>query len=156
MTIKRENLLVIAAALWLIAGINVVIIGIKGLVSIGAEGIGCVALALVGAVVIFGAFHMMFSKMVRRYTSRIFRMEAPRQNPLNFFDARGYIIMAIMMAGGFGLRAAGLIPGWFVAFFYTGLGCALALAGVGFAMHRILKGHFLRQSEISTSRLSGQ
>ena len=28
-----------------------------------------------------------------------------------------------------------LVPGWFIAFFYTGLGIALALAGVGFLVH---------------------
>ncbi|MBQ3386002.1 MAG: hypothetical protein IJG53_01630 [Eggerthellaceae bacterium] len=137
MTVKRENLLIIAVALWLIAGINVIAIGIRGLISIGTAGIGWAALALAGAMIIFMAFHAMFSKMVRRYTSRIFAMPEPRQNPLRFFDARGYVIMAIMMAGGFGLRAAGLIPDWFVAFFYVGLGFALTLAGVGFAMHRI-------------------
>ena len=33
--------------------------------------------------------------------------------------------MAVMMGGGIGLRMAGLVPDWFVAFFYTGLGvCA--------------------------------
>ncbi len=137
MTIKRENLLVIAAALWFIAGVNVVAIGIKGLIIICGVSIGWVLLAILGAVIIFIAFHAMFSKMVRRYTSRIYAMEEPRQNPLRFFDAKGYIIMAIMMAGGFGLRAAGLIPDWFVAFFYTGLGIALALAGIGFCMHRL-------------------
>lgn len=33
---------------------------------------------------------------------------------------------------GIGLRAAGIFPDIFVAFFYSGLGCALALAGVMF------------------------
>lgn len=36
------------------------------------------------------------------------------------------------MSGGIGLRAAGIFPDIFVAFFYSGLGCALALAGVMF------------------------
>ena len=38
----------------------------------------------------------------------------------------------VMMGGGIGLRAAGVFPNQFVAFFYTGLGCALALAGILF------------------------
>lgn len=41
--------------------------------------------------------------------------------------------MACMMSGGIGFRAAGIFPDIFVAFFYSGLGCALALAGVLFA-----------------------
>ena len=42
--------------------------------------------------------------------------------------------MAVMMGGGIGLRMAGLVPDWFVAFFYTGLGLALAVAGVSFVL----------------------
>ena len=41
-----------------------------------------------------------------------------------------------MMSFGIGMRAAGIFPDWFVAFFYTGLGLALALAGVSFLLHR--------------------
>lgn len=40
--------------------------------------------------------------------------------------------MTCMMSGGIGFRAAGIFPDIFVAFFYSGLGCALALAGVVF------------------------
>lgn len=42
--------------------------------------------------------------------------------------------MAFMMGGGIWLRASGLVPNVFIAVFYTGLGCALALAGVLFMM----------------------
>ncbi len=45
---------------------------------------------------------------------------------------KAYIIMTVMMGGGIWLRASGLVPHVFVAVFYTGLGCALALAGVLF------------------------
>ena len=37
--------------------------------------------------------------------------------------------MAVMMGGGIWLRYSGLAPDIFIAVFYTGLGCALALAG---------------------------
>ena len=40
--------------------------------------------------------------------------------------------MAVMMGGGIWLRSSGLVPDVFIAVFYTGLGCALALAGVLF------------------------
>ena len=36
-------------------------------------------------------------------------------------------MMAIMMGGGIALRASGVVPEWFIAFFYTGLGAALAV-----------------------------
>lgn len=46
----------------------------------------------------------------------------------HFFDWKAYLIMTCMMSGGIGFRAAGI----FIAFFYSGLGLALALAGVIF------------------------
>ena len=50
----------------------------------------------------------------------------------HFFDLKSYCIMIFMMGGGIWLRASGLVPATFIAVFYTGLGCALALAGVLF------------------------
>ena len=40
--------------------------------------------------------------------------------------------MIFMMGGSIWLRASNLVPATFIAVFYTGLGCALALAGVLF------------------------
>lgn len=42
------------------------------------------------------------------------------------------MIMVCMMGGRIGFRAAGILPDIFIAFFYLGLGYALALAGVTF------------------------
>lgn len=50
----------------------------------------------------------------------------------HFFDLKTYMIMVCMMGGGIGFRAAGILPDIFIAFFYLGLGYALALAGVTF------------------------
>ena len=51
---------------------------------------------------------------------------------LLIFDLKSYIIMAVMMGGGIGLRISGVFPDSFVAFFYSGLGSALTLAGILF------------------------
>ena len=42
-----------------------------------------------------------------------------------------------MMGGGIGFRAAGIFPDIFIAFFYSGLGCALALTSVTFLRNYI-------------------
>ena len=42
------------------------------------------------------------------------------------------VIMIFMMGGGIWLRSSGLAPPVFIAVFYTGLGCGLALAGFVF------------------------
>ena len=78
----------------------------------------------------------MFGKIVVKNAQRIRGLDAERLNFLRFLDLKGYLIMAFMMSFGVGLRLSGLIPNWFFAFFYTGLGCALTLAGASFLLHR--------------------
>ncbi len=82
----------------------------------------------------------MFSKLVGKHSDRIRGYGAKKMHAFRFFDAKGYVVMAIMMGGGISLRTFGLVPTWFVAFFYTGLGIALALAGVGFLLHFAKRG----------------
>ncbi len=57
------------------------------------------------------------------------------------FDKKGYIMMAIKKGGGIGLRMSGLVPEWFIAFFYTGIGFALMMAGVDFVVRYVRKGN---------------
>lgn len=89
------------------------------------------------SVLVFVVFGMMFFKMSQKHTERIMGYPEERQPFWRFFDLKAYLIMAVMMGGGIGLRAAGVFPDIFVAFFYTGLGCALALAGVLFIRNYI-------------------
>lgn len=133
--IKRDGLLVVAGLVWIAAGANVANLGIRAALDMNVQiKLGCAIAA--GAVAVFFAFHSMFGKLVKKNARRIRALAETKQSPLRFLDARGYAVMAAMMSGGFGLRAAGLVPDWFVAFFYTGLGSALALAGIGFLLHR--------------------
>ncbi len=81
------------------------------------------------------AFHSCFLpvwlNVLENEQKRIMEYESHR--PFwHFFDLKAYLIMAYMMGYGIGFRALGIFPDIFVAFFYSGLGCALALAGVLF------------------------
>lgn len=80
----------------------------------------------------------MFFKMSIKHTKRIKGYKEEFRPIWHFFDLKSYIIMAIMMGGGIWLRAAEIVPNVFIAVFYTGLGCALALAGVLFGIMFIL------------------
>lgn len=124
--VENKTLLIIAGIVWLIAGFNVARLGILSYMVTGLKWYLPIL-----SVVIFGLFGTMFYKMSVKHTKRIMGYEEKR--PFwHFFDLKAYIIMAVMMGGGIGLRAAGVFPDLFIAFFYTGLGCALALAGVLF------------------------
>ena len=125
--VKKRTLLLIAGIVWLIAGFNVARLGILSYRVIDRKWY-----LYLFSVVVFFLFGMMFYKMSKKHTKRIIAYEEYR--PFwHFFDKKAYIMMACMMGGGIGLCAAGAFPDTFVAFFYSGLGCALALAGVVFA-----------------------
>ena len=133
--VKKKTLLMIAGIVWLIAGFNVARLGVVAYLAIEQKWYWFVL-----SVVIFTLFGAMFFRMSQKHTKRIMGYEEERQPFWRFFDLKAYLIMAVMMGGGIGLRAAGVFPDWFVAFFYTGLGCALALAGVLFIRNFITTG----------------
>ncbi|MVM55761.1 hypothetical protein B5F44_11085 [Gordonibacter urolithinfaciens] len=130
--ISTDKLMLVAGIVWAIAGANIANIGLTAY----QHDWGWVIWALlVGSAVIFVLFHSrIFQKMVGKHAKRIGGYEEAKTNILKFFDKKGYIMMAIMMGGGIGLRMSGLVPDWFIAFFYTGLGIALTVAGLTFLL----------------------
>ncbi|WP_165248161.1 hypothetical protein [Adlercreutzia sp. ZJ141] len=134
--VQGKYLLTIASAVWILAGLNILRLGILACL----EGSTPVWIMAVGIPFVFLVFHMMFSKLVGKHSDRIRNYGNEKIHVLKFFDAKGYVIMAVMMGGGISLRAFGLVPVWFIAFFYTGLGIALTLAGIGFLLHFVKRG----------------
>ena len=136
--IKKQPLIAVAGIVWLLAGLNVAILGVRA--AIDLRGLAAFVLPALagGAVAFFCAFHSMFSKLVQKNAQRIADLEGERHHVVRFFDRKSYMMMAIMMSFGIGMRAAGFFPDWFIAFFYTGLGLALALAGANYIMRGVL------------------
>lgn len=124
--VKKRTLLLIAGIVWMIAGFNVARLGV-----LSYKVIDKMWYFYILSLIVFSLFGSMFYKMSKKHTKRIMGYESHR--PFwHFFDLKAYIIMACMMSSGIGLRAAGVFPDGFIAFFYSGLGCALTLAGVLF------------------------
>lgn len=132
--VPKRSLLLIAGIVWMIAGFNVARLGIISYTLVELSWYLPIL-----SVIIFALFGMMFFKMTKKHGKRIMGYEEKYRPIWNFFDLKAYIIMAIMMGGGIGLRYAGVFPDIFVAFFYTGLGCALFLAGICFVFIFIKK-----------------
>lgn len=126
--VKKRTLLAVAGSVWLIAGFNVARLGV---LSYGALP-RIKALHIILSAVVFCAFGTMFYKMSMKHTKRIKGYAEEFRPVWHFFDIKSYVIMAVMMSGGIWLRSSGLAPEVFIAVFYTGLGCALSLAGVLF------------------------
>lgn len=137
-TVKTRNLLAVAGAVWLLAGANILRLGLVAYGSTAWDIASLIAL-LVGTVAVFCAFHLLiFNRMVSEHATRIKGYRAARTIVLKFFDVKGYVAMAAMMTFGIALRSSGLVPVWFIAFFYTGVGLALTVAGVSFLGRRLL------------------
>ena len=128
--IKNKYLLLIAAIVWLIAGFNVLKIGVETYINY------VTVINLLLSLVVFLAFWIIvFSKLVKKHTLRISSYESEKQWFYLFFDLKSFIIMAIMMTTGIIIRYYALLPDVFIAVFYTGLGSALALAGILFMVN---------------------
>lgn len=126
--VKKRVLLAIAGTVWFIAGFNVARLGIIAYADSGARGLWHACLSLM----VFSLFGTMFYKMALRHSKRILNYSEEKKAFWHFFDLKSYCIMIFMMSGGIWLRFSGLVPMMFIAVFYTGLGLALALAGVIF------------------------
>lgn len=69
--------------------------------------------------------------MSKKHTKRILGYEGDR--PFwHFFDLKAYLMMACMMGGGIGLRAAGIFPDTFIASFIPVSGVRWRLPASGF------------------------
>ena len=129
--VRKRTLLLIAGIVWMIAGLNVARLGVMSYLNIERRWY----LYLLSGLV-FLLFGSMFFRMSQKHTKRILGYEDYR--PFwHFFDWKAYLIMTCMMSVGIGFRAAGIFPEIFVAFFYSGLGLALALAGVLFSRNYV-------------------
>lgn len=131
--VKKQNLLIIAALVWVAAGANILHIGLEAYAEGYVTTLNEVLSVAVGLVFWFGTFY----KLTKKHTQRITNYEEQHQYFWHFFDLKSFIIMAIMMTGGIALRVSGIAPSVFIAIFYTGLGSALALADILFARNRM-------------------
>ena len=124
MKVKRNTLLLLACLVWGAAGFNILRIGLIAYPSYRS------VLNVLLSVLVFVVFQkFIFGKLVKKHTARIRSYIEERHFFLKFFDGKSFAVMAVMMAGGIGLRGSGLAPERFIAVFYTGLGAALLLAG---------------------------
>lgn len=132
--VKKRTLLLIAGLVWAAAGINILRIGI---VSCIETSLTLVPILL--QVLIFAAFGGMFFSIVKKHKRRILGYPEERKFFWYFFNIPSYILMVCMMSLGIGLRHFAKLPTIFFSVFYTGLGSALTLAGVLFALEWILE-----------------
>ena len=114
----------LAALLWLIAGVNVLRIGLVNWPS--ETNILVSILWLIGSLAFCAGF--IFPRVVRRNLIGLAERAEGTLRWYQCFTPSSWIIMAFMIALGITLRALDLVPHSFVTGFYTGLGLALMLS----------------------------
>lgn len=136
MKVKKNILYLLAGLFWLIAGVNVVRIGVD--VMHDPESRLFVFLTLI--LIIFFLFsQFIFSRIVRENVSRIEQLDDDRVPFWLFMDKKGYIIMTFMITLGVTVRYLNLLPDFFISFFYIGLGGALTLTAFKYIPHYFRK-----------------
>ena len=127
MKVKKHHLLFFACVIWMIAGFNVLKIGVEAYKPYQTM------LNYSLSILVFLVFwFMVFYKLTVKHTTRIQEYEEEKQFFYKFFDLKSFLIMAFMISFGIIIRTFHLLPERFIAVFYTGLGAALFLAGVLF------------------------
>lgn len=128
--VNKQKLLYIAGCVWIIAGANILRIG----VLIWMHEAHYSVLKIGEAVVVFVLFlNFVFLRLFRKHSKRI-AQKGERNCPFSFFDAKGWIVMIFMITLGIGIRHSRILPDSFISVFYTGLSSALIITGILFLL----------------------
>lgn len=130
--VNRQVLLITAGIVWIIAGANILRIGITTWVN---NTQGWLFKSCEATVVFLLFFILVFRGLYYKHTRRIEQKRNEKNCPFAFFDAKGWIIMTFMIAVGITVRIFHLLPDSFISVFYTGLALALIVTGVLFLVY---------------------
>ncbi len=126
--VNRQFLMFMAGVVWILAGVNILCIGIMTWINISSFQLFRVCEAIV---VFLLFFNFVFKKLFYKHTRRI-EQKKDKSCPFAFFDVKGWIIMAVMITVGILVRKFQLLPNTFISVFYVGLSSALIITGVLF------------------------
>ncbi|MGL5636499.1 MAG: hypothetical protein ACRDD8_00630 [Bacteroidales bacterium] len=121
---KPKFLYLLASVFWLIAGINVIRIGID---LIGSSESRLFMFITLTFIVFIFFFRFIFDRTVKKNIRRINSLNEEVIPFWKFMDAKGYFIMVFMIILGVCIRYFRLLPDFFISFFYIGLGLALIM-----------------------------
>lgn len=126
--VTKNTLLITAGIIWLIAGVNILRIGVECWMNDSQYWLFKVCETVLVFLLFFG---IIFHKLYIKHTRRISKKKG-KNCPFSFFDVQGWIVMALMITIGVLARTLHLLPEAFIAVFYTGLSVALMGTGIRF------------------------
>jgi hypothetical protein len=125
---RRETLVLVAGIVWTLVGLSLVSVAVVWLFNSPRH---TVILPLSGAVAGYIIYRFGFSHLARKNLVRIYA-QAPQKDKVCVFafqNTRSYLLVAIMMTMGYGMRHSG-IPKIDLAPFYMAIGVALILSSL--------------------------
>ena len=141
--IPTKFLLLLAAAVWIAAGASVTYVGVN------AYEAGWTIPMLIGFLIVFALFLMMFIRITLRHKKRILGYTEELKNLFLFFDAQSYILIFVMIVLGVGVRISNFVPNEVIASMYSGIGLALLVCAVYYVVSfvSVFEYPFLTQGE---------
>lgn len=127
--VNRQALLITAGIVWIVAGANILRIGIVTWLDTSEYWLFKTCEA---SIVFLLFFILIFRGLYYKHTRRIEQKRSEKNCPFAFFDAKGWIIMVFMITIGIAIRTFHLLPDTFISVFYTGLSVALIVTGILF------------------------
>ncbi|MCC8170204.1 MAG: hypothetical protein LIP00_00135 [Parabacteroides sp.] len=124
--VSKRTLFFIAGAVWLVAGLNILRIGI---VTWQSDSHDWLFKAGEATIVFLLFFIFVFLKLFNKPPTRISRKPKEKTCPFSFFDKKGWIIMIFMVKLGITIRKFHWLPNSFIYVLYTGLSSALIITG---------------------------
>jgi len=121
-------LVLVAGIVWSAVGAVLVVVASIWFMDVSRYATLGLAIGITGGAI---AYRFMLARLAKNNIARIFALESTtRKFPLNTFQSRrSYILIAIMMAGGYALRHLP-IPKLYLAPLYLAMGVALLLSSL--------------------------
>lgn len=132
--VSRQTLVFVAGIVWIIAGINILRIGVLTWLDVSYLSHSYLFRACEAIVIFLLFFNFVFKKLFYKHTRRI-EQKQDSNCPFAFFDAKGWIIMVFMITFGILARKFHWLPDTFISVFYVGLSSALVITGILFLVY---------------------
>lgn len=129
--VRKIHLLAINGLLWTAIGSKIAATGVVHYLLTPVEKLWWM---IPLSALVFAAFYLMFTGIVRKYAERIHNLPGPKESVFKTFGLKGYLIIAFMISLGISLKHIPGIPEPFFAWFHLGLGLGLLSAGVRFLL----------------------
>ena len=110
--VNRQILLITAGAVWIIAGANILRIGIVTWLNTSQDWMFKIGEA---TVVFLLFFVLVFRRLYYKHTQRIEQKKERRNCPFSFFDVKSWITMIFMISLGITIRSFHLLPETFIS-----------------------------------------